>query len=231
MKYFEAFEVILDGGEAYREEYPGWRYRFDDFGLEESDGDGDWSNADDGCHFLKEDFTEDDWIVEKDGVVYKEYAVKLASNIFKTYNENIICPWCDSNQMIKLGDTLKHACVCATCGKMSNMVNMYVKDRTHEQDEPAELEGGKPVEPDNPLSISIDEDWLEKKVRCIIRKEQRQHIYVSYDYIKCGLKDCLFCYSDVSKQDKTQGTIVPADKVIIYICAHGSYPCKECYNG
>ncbi len=76
MKYNEAIDMILDGGEAYDELYPNEKVKFDkntDI-LIMIDEEGEIHD-----HFCydKKDFTEKNWIVEKDGVVYEKYQPKL----------------------------------------------------------------------------------------------------------------------------------------------------------
>ncbi len=175
-----------------------------------------------------------DWIVEKDGVVYEEHHPFVdKKDLFKTYKENIICPWCGGNQMIKLGDTPKHACVCVTCGKMSTIC---IASRIHEQDLPAELEesSGQYEEIKMPLNekykidanavfetalheaalrikrleqeaIEKDEDWLEKKMLCFVRRHAMPGnpgvIQSKYRKVlgKCYDADCPFCFPDAVK--------------------------------
>lgn len=72
MKYHEAIDMILDGGEAYRKSIRAYRYKFDDDGFFEQSINGVPFQS--NSLFEKYDFTESDWIVEKDGVVYEEYA-------------------------------------------------------------------------------------------------------------------------------------------------------------
>lgn len=203
MKYNEAIDMILDGGEAFMRDDVLYRYSFDSDGFLVMNQQGEEYKTKPpvlGKYHIKQD-----WIVEKDGVVYEEYPEKpkkLPADIFKTYKENLICPWCSSNQMIKLGDTLKHACVCRTCGKMCHIINAYVKDSTHEQNEPAELEEcGEPWERIKMPIIAeeVNEDWLEKKMLCFltrhIQTDPFDKLAMYYRERKdCGSRECEFCF-------------------------------------
>ena len=137
MKYREAIDMILDGGETYRKSRPEYKQKFMW-----------WSNL---CgHYLsklsgalwsygfiidKEDFTATDWIVEKDGVVYEEYQMPTKT-----------------------------------------------------------LVGADPVELNTACQIQIDEDWLEKKMLCFMRR----HFLLEPNALQfcksCRDKDCPFCF-------------------------------------
>lgn len=168
MKYYEAIDMILDGGEAYmksRSPRLQLRFRFDDGFLmcTDNESSGEWVQATLNDYMVK----KEDWVVEKDGVVYEE--------------------------------------------KPNGTV--FIKSRIHEKDEPAELEeggepweeikmpgqelkGNEPINLEQPRNMQIDEAWLEKKVRCILRRDQRKNHggWGKPESIKCGLNDCEFCF-------------------------------------
>jgi hypothetical protein len=210
MKYNEAIDMILDGGEAYRAAFPGWLYRFDDFELKESDKNDGWSNEDDSCHFLKDDFIENDWIVKKDGVVYEEYphAKKALCFICGEPVDNGDSGW--SFIINSKGDSYRYK---------HNKCDAYIKDRIGTEDPPAELENNNQKWEKIKMPIQIDEEWLEKKMRCFIYKITRTDTggclyWQPKD--KCRVKDCPFCFPDVSKEDKAQGAIdQPRKKVTV----------------
>lgn len=71
MKYNEAIDMILDGGEAYRKGDPIFRFSFQKSGdfMLRSINNKERSTV---ICFERKDIIENDWIVEKDGVVYEE---------------------------------------------------------------------------------------------------------------------------------------------------------------
>lgn len=92
-----------------------------------------------------------------------------------------------------------------------------LKSRANDQDEPAELEeGGEPWEKIKMPIIAdeVDEDWLEKKMLCFMRR----HFLLQPNALQfckiCRDKDCPFCYKKESNE--------------YYICSHGTEPCEEC---
>lgn len=175
MKYNEAIDMILDGGEAYRKGDPIFRFSFQKSGdfMLRSINNKERSTV---ICFERKDIIENDWIVEKDGVVYEEYPIGKMRFI---------------EQRVPL-DTIKKY--------------LFIKDRTGTQDEPAELE--------EPKQVCIDEDWLEKKMLCFMRR----HFLLQPNALQfckiCRDKDCPFCYKKESNE--------------YYICSHGTEPCEEC---
>lgn len=201
MKYNEAIDMILDGGEAYRKKEGSFRYLFDLEGRmrQKYDYDSDFRLT---WPLTKEDFTETDWIVEKDGVVYEDYVGPIT-------------------KIEKFG-------ICAIC----------LKDDPPfccEQDEPAEIEENSEQWESIKMPIiadEVNEDWLEKKVLCIMRKHGcNASIGVTFENMKFiqeeGKRynaDCPFCFP----QEEPKTTTIPAESVILYSCIHSTYPCEEC---
>lgn len=267
MKYHEAIYMILDGGEAYRrgQRSESLCFRYKRLVLK---------NAGDAVHpvILLDWFEKTDWIVEKDGVVYEEYHPFVGKKEwFKTFSEDVSCPQCGSKILIKIVPYNTYACLSCSYNGL-----IYIKDRTHAQDEPAELEedGATPLdelyksykelhniineegrkfvkiyaeeqerktleEIKMPIIVDeVNEDWLEKKMLCFLLRKR----IASWEDGKlelgvykekrgtCCRRDCTFCFSDADTEEKAQGTTVPADKVILYTCIHGTYPCEECYE-
>lgn len=132
MKYNEAIDMILDGGEVYRNSVPEYKYFFDQsdsFLYQSVDG----LEGNPICRFDKGDFKGNDWIVEKDGVVYEEYCTfcpdcKEAMGNSKMWPQYWIC---DNN------DCAKNNFNPDLDAKM-NKYFLFTKDRPHNQDEPAE---------------------------------------------------------------------------------------------
>ncbi len=228
MKYNEAIDMILDGGEAYRRVYPGWRYRFDDFELEESGDDGDWNNVTENCYFLKEDFTETDWIVDKDGVVYEEYPIGKMHIIEQRVPIDIIKKYIKDRS--------------GTEGERANL------EETGEQWEEIKM----PI-----IADEVNEDWLENKVLCfmtkvyaaggiskVIKEKQKGVIYHWADSV-CLFSNCQFCFPkekedhipDVSKKVQEERTCHECGTIILYCeprYALESVPnycyCLRCWN-
>jgi len=207
MKCNEAFDMIFNGGEAVlpsREYLKDYRLHFNEDGVLCVPRVEHTKSA---PVLHKADLKRDDWIVEKDGVVYERYpdAKKALCFICGEPVDNGDSEWsCIINDK---GDSYRYK---------HNKCAAYIKDRIGTEDPPAELENNNQKCEEIKMQIQIDEEWLEKKVRCIIAKEQRQHIYVSYDDSKCGLKDCPFCFPDSSKEGKTQEAIdKPREKVTV----------------
>lgn len=213
MKYNEAIDMILDGGEAYHELYPDERIKFD------KDTDilimvDEKGEIHDHFCFDKNDFTKTGWIVEKDGVVYEEYPEPIKDLLY--------APTINLYDRIGLGDCVlcgqfqkhlyrsvvdKRELFCKECvlggGATARVFNLirngdlvvYVKSRIHEQEEPAELEEAS--EPWEQIKMPIiadevNEDWIEKKMLCFLRK--RGLFPNNIKTSDCMNKDCPFCF-------------------------------------
>lgn len=227
MKYNEAIDMILDGGEAYTASISYYKYFFKDARLH-SKFDGDTS---DRCEFITDYFTENDWIVEKDGVVYKEYV-----------NE----------------EERKEQGICAICLKTHKRFACAQNKLEELKEIGKRLTAGHGIEFAPSSMFSIDEDWLEAKMLCFMKRLGVATIY-KQDYEEdeiddlscntieniarqCSDDNCQFCFSSDHIPDagnmvendrpehKQKETILLADKAILYTCTHGTYPCEECYE-
>lgn len=217
MKYNEAIDMILDGGEAYPKQFPNHKISFIDWLL--------CSTPPDGGEYVKYIiFSETyirrtDWLVKKDGVVYHELPPVNVSkcgspicrdiirNCYECQRDNEMCPphnyFRANNKCYDLSE-----CTCEYGVK-------FIKDRIHEQDEPAELEESNKLNkelydacanvpwPENPVLFdgSVDEDWLEKKMLCFLLRytiqDSRGGLYLSSQSRenKCQNPDwCSYCY-------------------------------------
>ena len=264
MKYNEAIGMILDGGRATNSNEKKWWIWFAQSYTKTSRptrcgeaGDLMVGTDEQICNvftFNKKHVREDNWIVEKDGVVYEEYhPFADKKERFKTLSEDVSCPQCGGKMLIRIAPHNTYSCLsCSYKGLI------YIKDRTGTEDEPAELEdnGQKWEKIKMPIiADKVNEDWLEKKMLCFMKRASIAMSFSRIDdiyYLKpediidsfncetyechmcCGIGDqdkiCEICFPDASEKDKAQGTIVPADKVILYTCIHGTYPCEECYE-
>jgi hypothetical protein len=164
MKYNEAIDMIFDGGEAYNDIDESIVYYFHKRGgnliFSEIDKK-QLRRAKDYGYGMEAILTrkkiDANWIVEKDGVVYEEYPIGKMHII---------------EQKVPI-DMIR---------KM-----LFIKDRTYNQDEPAELEeGGKPWEQIKMPIIAdeVDEDWLEKKILCFMKR-----VYVAGGIERVGRKE------------------------------------------
>lgn len=161
MKYNDAIDMILDGGKAYTRQTPVYKYMFNKYGLLCQSLDDDNYVA--KCAFDKEDFTDNDWIVEKDGVVYEEYPGMVISRemIVDAWKRNIPdgfvkvtlysppvelrkIPMTESgykklDALLESGDLL----IDERGTPLERVREVKIlKSRTNKQDEPAELEEG-----------------------------------------------------------------------------------------
>jgi len=198
MKYNEAIDMILDGGEAYRAGEPGYRYKFESIDgtifLLMSDNGGGFDEHSLNIRLTEYDFDKDDWIVEKDGVVYEEYPGRVISG------EMIVCGWKHNipDDFVKVTlyappvELRKIPMTESGYKKLDALLesgNLLIDERgtplervlgvkilisrTHDQDEPAELEeGGEPWEEIKMPIIAdeVNEDWLEKKMLCFAKR-------------------------------------------------------------
>lgn len=183
MKYNEAIDMILDGGRAYSEFRPDYKYFFD-----QCSGCLYSYNVNDICkechcqecsskvmheHCLCEeclhkyslnldciDVKLTDWIVEKDGVVYE-----------KKPNSKV------------------------------HIVKYRVPEGFVEEIARRRLE-------DKIIADEVNEDWLEKKMLCVIRRELKSrlnHTTVSFPEAKCHYPKCHFCFPQAhQKPDHTE---------------------------
>ena len=210
MKYNEAIDMILDGGEAYRKVSSGFRYRFNgDDELFESANNCCWEDGTEDCYFTKADFTATDWIVEKDGVVYEEY---------QSQDDRMSLTEKHRKSLMELIGSLEAGEIKPEDLGLKNKYRLImILDRLQNQDEPAELEeSGKSWEeikmhimtteeireslesqfpPKHIIADEVNEEWLEKKVRCIIRRDQKHNHggFINPEFIMCGLRNCPFC--------------------------------------
>lgn len=76
MKFHEAIDMILAGGETYTKEDKDCRIYFDKRTALLCSGYDDSGHAE-AAHLFKEDLIGDNWIVEKEGIVYEEYHQSL----------------------------------------------------------------------------------------------------------------------------------------------------------
>lgn len=186
MKYNEAIDMILDGGEAYRKGKLEYKQTFI------------W--CDNLCgHYLhrlsgalwkygfiidKEDFTATDWIVEKDGVVYEE--------------KPISCCICKED----VGREA-HESTISLEGMVYNTMHSSCRSKAGKA-----LTGGEPIAPPTPPKITIDEDWLEKKMLCfILRMRLPGNPGVKESKYKavpgtCRDTDCPFCFPEDKPERK-----------------------------
>jgi len=180
MKYYEAIDMILDGGIAYmksRSPVLQLRFTFIDERLKYRDNDSDrWSDATLTAYIIG----KEDWIVEKDGVVYDKLEYTLE------------CPSC--------GDPNNITHRCEKCR------DLYLATRIYRAQDPAKTlyEACKNAPwPDEPQSvaIAIDEDWLEKKMGCFLGRHVRtnpmNNLAMHYCEQKdCGTAACPFCFPE-----------------------------------
>jgi len=95
MKYTEAIEMILDGGMFYdSDKQYGYSFVFDDcmdgnmFKMKDIDVDGNWREP----SLVPEDFITNDWIVEKNGVIYEEYTPSIKLGFADKINIDVTLP-------------------------------------------------------------------------------------------------------------------------------------------
>jgi hypothetical protein len=194
MKYNEAIDIILDGGKAYNDIDESIVYYFHKRG-----GNLIFSEIDEKQLRRTKDYgygmdailtrkkIDANWIVAKDGVVYEEYPIGKMHII---------------EQKVPI-DMIK---------KM-----LFIKDRTYNQDEPAELEeGGKPWEKTKMPIIAdkVNEDWLEKKILCFMNKYLyiRSGMNLKTKQGKCSNRVCPFCLPQ--EEEKT----IPIDELKCPLC-------------
>lgn len=69
------------------------------------------------------------------------------------------------------------------------------------------------------IADEVNEDWIEKKVRCIIRRDQKRNHggLINPEFIMCGLKDCPFCLSqERPKEEPREKVTVNEIKELLY---------------
>lgn len=197
MKYNEAIDIILDGGVTYRKSNPKAQHRFLDVtGLfvifDNLDGnDWDWERVE----FHKEDFIATDWIVEKDGVVYEE--------------PPRICCLCKE----KIECVARQHSIGRDGTPYDFMHSKCAIKLEHKQDETAELEVSND-ERDHVIGLLskrygeleefrrsiVNEDWLEKKMLCFMRKQGVHGVLIPESFKEilgtcCNLA-CQFCFPE-----------------------------------
>lgn len=212
MKYNEAIDMILDGGEAYRKD-TGYVIFFSEYGLLSTNysPDNDEIDTAEEAMLDKEDFTETDWVVEKDGVVYEEKpngttplddvyesykelhdiinkrGQEFVNNFVKTAEETkmplnekyqeiyLNCPYCHSKDLMKIkrSDIEPNWYACCSCQWQGIFIPAH------------------PI-----IADEVNEDWLEKKMLCFMRR----HFLLkpnALTYCKsCRDKDCQFCFPE-----------------------------------
>lgn len=172
MKYNEAIDMILDGGMA---KCKGWENK--SFYILFGSSGGLIDNIGVQFYLHKEDVTRTDWIVEKDGVVYEEYHPFVSKkDWFKTFSEDVSCPLCHSKDLIKfrLKDVRPDWYTCTKCQWQGIFVDQH------------------PI-----IADEVNEEWLEKKVRCIFRRTGliKEDRYVERRGTCCNA-DCQFCFPE-----------------------------------
>lgn len=218
MKYFEAIEMIWDGGQAYKKYESQYIYRFQPF-EGGSDvlhirapgpvGTMEWQPL---FYFYKWYLTDTDWIVEKDGVVYEEY--KYQCN----------CPWPN------YADEMKCTSVCLKCNypreffleSLKNVESLKALESLNNQDPPAKLEKTEKHWDEIKMPIiadEVNEEWLEKKMLCFMKRVYLRggvHAMMGSDadgneriYSKCMAEKCSFCFpidetQDTPKEEKRE---------------------------
>jgi hypothetical protein len=216
MKYHEAIDMIMDGGVAYQSDKElVYSFIFDSgidcYFLQMSDfrWDQDWVEP----IFTREDFTANDWIVEKDGVVYEEWLpcykrnkedvedinrqrskigekpaafIEGSKDWFKTFSEDVSCPYCHSKDLIKadLKDIHSDFYTCTKC----QWQGIFVQPHTIIADE-------------------VDEEWLEKKMVCFYERRHLKEIMWRDPMPKeCNNKECQFCFPpEEPKEERADG--------------------------
>lgn len=189
MKCNEAFDMIFNGGEAVlpsREYSKDYRLHFNEDGVLCVPRVEHTKSA---PVLHKADLKRDDWIVEKDGVIYEEYV-----------NE----------------EERKEQGICAICLKTHKRFACAQNKLEELKEIGKRLTAGHGIEFVPSPQVSIDEDCLEAKMLCFVRRYNNE--YGAFDKVTCGKSGCQFCFPDVSKEDKTQGTTIPTDKVTA--CEH-----------
>lgn len=198
MKHQEAIDMILDGGEAYKIDGSErickisfrWNENIQAHTLCVSRN-GIWE---DGFIMDKEDFTCK-WIVEKDGVVYEEYQPFIGKkDLFKTFSEDVSCPYCHSKDLIKfdMKDTLPGYYTCTKCQWQGLFLEPTVSDEPIIVDE-------------------VNEDWLEKKILCLMRKQASKVITVKEVMGTCFNAECPFCFPGLKVVGKTRPYFSPKE--------------------
>ncbi len=187
MKYNEAIDMILDGGEAYMKSKPQNKFYFEDGWLDNSIGH-QLRISDEYCKAT-------DWIVEKDGVVYEECPAKALYDACKNV------PWPDEPPELE-EENKKNKNICPECGcALENVLgfmlcrsNACYDKRRKEEVQQASFEYNK-------FSSfgqnAIDEDWLEKKMLCFVRRQFAG--FATFTKVKdrgCDCTDCPFCFPE-----------------------------------
>lgn len=197
MKYNEAIDMILDGGRARCKSFRDSTI----FLLFGHSGTLIWSN---GAYFHldKTNTTRTDWIVEKDGVVYEEYHPFVGKkDWFKTFSEDVSCPHCHSKDLIKvmIKDIESALYTCTKC----QWQGMF-------------------VEPHQIIADEVNEDWLEKKVFCLIKKHSREVWAPKQVLGTCCNAACPFCFpEDKPKEEPREKVTVDSLEELINICVRG----------
>lgn len=237
MKYNEAIDMILDGGMAKCRRWinPHYFIKFSDSGhLAKTCS---CSQCGDVNFMFSKIDINGDWIVEKDGVIYAEYPGRaiLREMIVGGWKRNIpdrfikVTLYAPPVELFKIPMTQSGYKKLDTLLESGNLLIdergtplervrgvKMLKSRTHEQDEPAELEeGGEPwgimtteemrealesqFPPKPIIADKVNEDWLEKKMLCVIRREhfaRFNHTTTSFPTAKCNYPKCPFCFPE-----------------------------------
>ena len=220
MKYNEAIDMILDGGEAYKKSDDNYHYSFifhigkgrkillmKDVGIS-----GEW----DSPVFTQEDFTETDWIVEKDGLVYEEAPngtppiVCIASRLHE-HDEPA-----ELNGSSPIDDVYK------SYKELHDIINKkgheFVKNYAEEQ----ERKAWKEIKLEC-IADKVNEDLLEKKMLCFVLRMQlpgnpgvKQSNYKN-ESGTCCQADCPFCFPEEKPKEICACTQIGGERIM---CAH-----------
>lgn len=238
MKYNEAIDMILDGGEAYRKD-TGYVIFFSEYGLLSTNysPDNDEIDTAEEAMLDKEDFTETDWIVEKDGVVYEEKpngttplddvyesykelhdiinkrGQEFVNNFVKTATETKM-PLNEKYQEIYLNCPSCHSKDLMKMKRSDIEPNWYACCSCHWQ---GVFLPAHPI-----IADEVNEDWLEKKMLCFAGRNFKSQ-YGGIAYIcnkdKCCNDDCQFCFPADNPEEKKLCTCTQANGNRI-TCAH-----------
>lgn len=150
MKFHEAIDMILDGGKTYLNKSPYREIYFDETSKILCQGYDDTGHIE-APYLFKDELRNENWIVEKDGVVYEEYPLQdKLNNIVSSIDQNKI----------------------------------YIPDID---------EIHLPI-----IADKVDEDWLDKKMLCFIRRQFAGFATFSKvaESTRCDSKDCPFCFPE-----------------------------------
>lgn len=180
MKYNEAIDMIRNGGRATNSKEGKWWIWFAKSYTKTSwptragePGDLMVGIDEQICNvftFNNKYLHDDNWIVEKDGVVYEEYPIGKMRIIEQRVPIDIIKKY------------------------------FFIKDRIGTEDEPEKLEDNDQKWEEIKMPIiadEVNEDWLEKKMLCFMNKYLYIHSGMNLDIKqgKCSNRACPFCFS------------------------------------